>query len=150
MPQLFFYGAFFLIGQVLNARDKFGPMMWAPIVNNLVQIVVLGGYAIAWASQSDHSVPFTREQVLVLGVGSTVGIIAQTLVLIPAMRALGLRYRPRFDLRGSGLGATFHLAKWAIGYVVLTQLAAVVVTRLASAATIVDPAKPGPGLLAYN
>ena len=49
MPQLFFYGAFFLVGQVLNARDKFGPMMWAPILNNLVAIAdrshsVVGDY----------------------------------------------------------------------------------------------------------
>ncbi len=150
MPQVFFYGAFFLVGQVLNARDKFGPMMWAPIVNNLVQIGVLGAYAALWASQPDHTVPFTQTQTLVLGIGSTLGIIAQTAALIPSMRAIGLRYRPRFDLRGAGLGATFHLAKWAIGYVLLTQVAAVVVTRLASSATVVDPNRPGPGVLAYN
>ncbi len=150
MPQVFFYGAFFLVGQVLNARDKFGPMMWAPIVNNIVQIGVLGTYAVVWGSQTDHSVPFTFTQTLILGLGSTVGIIAQTAVLLPAMRSLGVRYRPRFDLKGQGLGSTFHLAKWMIGYVLLTQFAAVVVTRLASTATIVDPANPGAGVLAYN
>jgi len=150
MPQLFFYGAFFLIGQVLNARERFGPLMWAPIVNNLVQIVVLGSYAVIWARQADHSVPFTGDQVLLLGIGSTVGIVAQTAALLPAMRAIGFRYRPRLDLRGAGLGQTFHLAKWAIGYVLLTQAAAVVVTRLASDATVVDPTRAGPGLLAYN
>nr|NLI48852.1 murein biosynthesis integral membrane protein MurJ [Propionibacterium sp.] len=150
MPQLFFYGVFFLVGQVLNARDKFGPMMWAPIVNNVVQIAVLGAYAVTWADSADRSQPFTTEQMLVLGIGSTAGIILQTVALIPFARSVGFRYRPRFDLRGVGLGETFHLAKWAIGYVLLTQLAAVVVTRLASSATIVDPAKPGPGLLTYN
>lgn len=150
MPQLFFYGVFFLVGQVLNARDKFGPMMWAPIVNNIVQIGVLGAYALTWAGNVDRSQPFTTEQMLVLGIGSTAGIILQTAALIPFARSVGLRYRPRFDLRGVGLGETFHLAKWAIGYVLLTQLAAVVVTRLASSATIVDPARPGPGLLTYN
>ncbi len=150
MPQLFFYGVFFLVGQVLNARDKFGPMMWAPIVNNVVQIAVLGAYAVTWAGNVDRSQPFTNQQVLVLGIGSTAGIVLQTVALIPFARQVGFRYRPRFDLRGVGLGETFHLAKWAIGYVLLTQAAAVVVTRLASSATIVDPSKPGPGLLAYN
>ena len=150
MPQLFFYGVFFLVGQVLNARDKFGPMMWAPIVNNIVQIAVLGAYAATWAGNIDRSQPFTTDQVPVLGIGSTAGIVLQTAALIPFARSVGFRYRPRFDLRGVGLGATFHLAKWAIGYVLLTQLAAVVVTRLASGATIVDPNKPGPGLLTYN
>src|SRR3712207_83007 len=38
MPQVFFYGVHVLAGQVLNARDKFGPMMWAPIANNVVSI----------------------------------------------------------------------------------------------------------------
>ncbi|RLV48101.1 murein biosynthesis integral membrane protein MurJ, partial [Nocardioides mangrovicus] len=41
LPQVFFYGMFVLVGQVLNARHRFGPMMWAPIANNLVSIVVL-------------------------------------------------------------------------------------------------------------
>ena len=41
MPQVFFYGVHVLAGQVLNARDRFGPMMWAPIANNVVSIVVL-------------------------------------------------------------------------------------------------------------
>src|SRR4029453_1194768 len=43
LAQIFFYGMFVLIGQVLNARGKFGPMMWAPIANNIVSIAVLGG-----------------------------------------------------------------------------------------------------------
>src|SRR5919107_3985752 len=41
MPQVFFYGVHVLAGQVLNARDRFGPMMWAPIANNIVSIGVL-------------------------------------------------------------------------------------------------------------
>ena len=36
LPQIFFYGMFVLVGQVLNSRGSFGPMMWAPIANNLV------------------------------------------------------------------------------------------------------------------
>ena len=52
-----------------------------------------------------------------------------------AVRAIGLRYRPRFDLKGQGLGATFHLAKWALGYVLLTQLVSMLITQLATNAT---------------
>ena len=33
---------FVLVGQILNARGTFGPMMWAPIANNLIAIAVLG------------------------------------------------------------------------------------------------------------
>ncbi len=135
MPQLFFYGVFFLLGQVLNAREKFGPMMWAPLTNNLVSIVVFGTYLWVWGSQSALTgEPFTDQQALVLAIGSTVGIIVQTLVLLPFLKRAGLNYRPRFDLKGTGLGRTFHVAKWMVGYVALTSLAQVVVSQLATAA----------------
>ncbi|MDO5533147.1 MAG: murein biosynthesis integral membrane protein MurJ [Propionibacteriaceae bacterium] len=150
MPQLFFFGAFFLIGQVLNARDKFGPMMWAPILNNLVGIAVLGLYLVVWGTSAAEGAPFTDAQVFLLGIGSTLGIIVQTLALVPAMKAIGFRYRPRFDLRGHGLGATFHLAKWMLGYVLLTIIVQAVVSNLATGATGTPGAQPGAGLTAYN
>lgn len=150
MPQLFFFGAFFLVGQVLNARDEFAPMMWAPIVNNVVGIGVLGAYMLTWGTNAAHGQPFTTQQVLLLGIGSTVGIVAQTLALAPALRRIGFRYRPRWDLKGTGLGATFHLAKWMLGYVLLTSIAQVVVSRLASDATVAVAGVPGAGMTAYQ
>ena len=150
MPQLFFYGAFFLIAQVLNAHDKFGPMMWAPILNNIVGIGVLGAYLAVWGTNTSAAQPFTDQQAILLGVGSTVGIVLQTLALIPAMRAIGFRYRPRFDLRGQGLGETFHLAKWMLGYVLLTSIVQIVVSNLASGATANPDSEGGAGLVAYQ
>ena len=154
MPQLFFYGIFFLIGQVLNARDTFGPMMWAPIANNVVSITVFLAYIAIWGTQAADGESFTNEQVLLLGLGSTLGIAVQTLVLLPYLRKAGFRYRPRFDLKGTGLGRTFHVAKWMVGYVALTSLAQIVVSNLASTATAIDPATntalPGAGYNAYQ
>ena len=149
MPQLFFYGAFFLVGQVLNARDKFGPMMWAPILNNVVGIAVLGLYAAVWGTNAGTA-PFTDAQVLTLGLGSTLGIIVQTLALIPAMRSIGFRYRPRWDLKGQGLGETFHLAKWMLGYVLLTTIVQIVVSKLGSDATLATGEGQGAGIAVYN
>ncbi len=136
MPQLFFYGAFFLIGQVLNAKDRFGPMMWAPIANNVVQIGVLGIYAYVWGTHVDTSQPFASGQVWLLGAGSTLGIVIQTLILIPFMRQTGFHYRPRWDLKGTGLGRTFHVAKWMLGYTALTMIAQTVVWNLATSAVV--------------
>ena len=73
MPQVFFYGVFVLVGQVLNARERFGPMMWAPIVNNVVACVSLGTYAVIWGA-SDGRDGFTTTQEVVLGAGATLGI----------------------------------------------------------------------------
>ena len=146
MPQVFFYGVHVLAGQILNARDKFGPMMWAPIANNVVSILVLTLYLVVFGL-GDTSGPFTSGQELLLGLGATLGIAVQAAVLVPFLRAAGYHFRPRFDFRHTGLGKTLHLAKWTLGFVVVTQLALVVVTRLASKATVDGQ---GGGLSAYT
>ena len=148
MPQIFFYGVFFLIGQVLNAKDVFGPMMWAPIVNNVVAIGVFGLYIGIWGTNVARGAAFTNQQVVLLAVGSSLGIALQTLVLLPYLKKAGIRYRPRFDLKGTGLGRTFHIAKWMVGYVALTSLAQVVVTNLASTAAPMGTG--GAGITAYQ
>lgn len=136
IPQLFFYGVYVLVGQVLNAHEKFGPMMWAPIVNNLVSVLIFGVYLLVWGTDTDPQTPFTLNQMLVLGLGATLGIALQSVVLIPFLRQIGFRFRPRFDLRGAGLGRLFGLAKWTLFFVLVTQLGLIVVTRLASGATL--------------
>ena len=135
LPQIFFYGAYTMLGQILNARDQFGPMMWAPIANNVISILVLGFYLMIWGAGGDHSGAFTTEQILLLGIGSTLGIAAQALVLIPFVKKIGFRFRPRFDLRGAGLGKTFQLAKWTLGFVLINQAVLMLVNRLATSAT---------------
>jgi len=132
LPQVFFYGMFTLVGQVLNARGTFGPMMWAPIANNVVSMLVLGGYLWVFGPTSDVNGAYTTSQELVLGLGSTLGIAVQLAVLVPYLRRAGVRYRPRFDIRGSGLGHTARLAGWTIGFVVVNQIAYTVVVRVAS------------------
>ena len=146
MPQVFFYGVHVLAGQVLNARDKFGPMMWAPIANNVVSIMVLLLYLIVFERTSTGA-PFTTGQELLLGLGSTLGIAAQAAFLIPFLRASGYHYRPRFDFKHTGLGKTFRLAKWTLGFVLVTQAALVVVSKLATSATV---GGKGAGLTAYS
>lgn len=132
LPQIFFYGMFVLLGQILNARGRFGPMMWAPIVNNLIAIAVLAVYLVV-CSDDPPGGGYTAEQELLLGVGSTVGIVAQTMVLLPYLRRTGFRIRPRLDLRGTGLGHTLRLGAWTVGFVVVNQLAFYVMVHRATA-----------------
>jgi len=135
MPQVFFYGAFVLVGQMLNARERFGPMMWAPILNNVIACSVLVAY-IALYGRSDEADGFSAEQELLLGVGSSVGVLAQALVLVPYVRAAGIRLRPRFDFRGVGLGHTLRLAVWTFGFVILNQVAFFAISRVAVGSSI--------------
>ncbi len=135
LPQVFFYGMFVLVGQILNARGSFGPMMWAPIANNVVSIGVLVAYLVAYGPARDLCGGFTPRQELLLGLGSTAGIAVQLLVLVPYLRAAGFTFRPRFDFRDAGLGHTLRLGLWTVLFVVVNQIAYTVVVRLASSGT---------------
>jgi putative peptidoglycan lipid II flippase len=137
LPQVFFYGMFVLVGQILNSRRRFGPMMWAPIANNVISVAVLVVYLVVFgpASGDEQVGPYSTDQELLLGLGSTAGIVAQLLILLPYLRAAGFHYKPRFDFRHTGLGHTFRLGIWTVLFVIVNQIAYVVVVRLASGGT---------------
>lgn len=140
LPQVFFYGMFVLVGQVLNARGSFGPMMWAPIANNVISVAVLVTYLLTLgpARGSELCGGYSSGAEALLGIGSTLGIAAQLLILVPYLKRAGFTFRPRFDFRGSGLGHTFRLGVWTVLFVVANQVAYTVVVRLASGGTIAD------------
>ena len=151
LPQVFFYGMYVLVGQVLNARGRFGPMMWAPIANNLIAVVMLVGYLVVWGSIGTGPEQFealSTAQEVVLGVGSTLGIVAQCLVLVPYLRTSGFTYRPRFDFRDPELRHTLSLGIWTVLFVIATQAAYLVVVRLASSGTA--GGGDGTGLTVYS
>ena len=135
LPQVFFYGMFVLVGQILNARGSFGPMMWAPIANNVISVLVLGAYLGFFGKADDLCGGFTGGQELLLGLGSTLGIAVQFLILVPYLRAAGFTFRPRFDFRRTGLGHTLRLGVWTVLFVVVNQIAYTVVVNLASSGT---------------
>jgi putative peptidoglycan lipid II flippase len=138
LPQVFFYGMFVLVGQVLNARGSFGPMMWAPIANNVIAVAVLVTYllTVGPARGSELCGGYSSGAEALLGVGSTLGIVAQLLILVPYLKRAGFTFRPQFDVRGSGLGHTFRLGLWTVLFVVVNQIAYTVVVRIASSGTV--------------
>lgn len=148
LPQIFFYGLFSILGQVLNAREKFGAMMWTPVLNNIVLIGMFGAYLSLMTVPDDVS-EITAQQVRLLGIGTTAGVALQALALIPFVRAAGFRFRPRFDWKGTGLGASVHAAKWTLLFVLANQVALTVVTNYANAADQELP-KAGAGYSAYT
>ncbi|MFI1504895.1 murein biosynthesis integral membrane protein MurJ [Streptomyces sp. NPDC020597] len=143
LPQIFFLGLFTLLGQVLNARGRFGAMMWAPVLNNVVVMAVFGGYLALALGGGDT---LTATETAVLGWGTTAGIAVQALALVPALRAARFRWRPRFDWRGSGLTRPLRSAGWLVLLVLANQGAYWVTTTLATTAGL----DGGPGFGAYN
>ncbi len=136
LPQIMFYGIYTVLSQVLNARGHFGAPMFAPIANNIVSIATFVLFiVVAGTSVAQHS-DLSSSQVLLLGIGTTLGVIAQALILIPVLWRTGYRWRLRFDFRNAGLGKAGSLAAWTIGLVVVNQVANVVITRLAARANV--------------
>ena len=132
LPQIFFLGLFTMLGQVANARGSFGPLMWAPIANNLVGIALFGGFLLFSPGIDINSI--TSNQVAILGWGTTFSVVVQALVLIPVIRRLGITLKPRLGL--SGLGKSFNLAGWTLVYVLISQLGYLVTVNVATSAAV--------------
>ncbi|MGZ5403978.1 MAG: murein biosynthesis integral membrane protein MurJ [Nocardioides sp.] len=152
LPQVFFYGMFVLVGQILNSRGLFGPMKWAPIANNLIAVATLVTYLVVFGPARGEEVygAFSPGQEVLLGLGSTLGIIVQLAVLVPYLRKAGYSYRPRFDLRGTGLGHTLRLGVWTVLFVIVNQIAYTVVVNLASSGPAQAPGEAGTGYTIYS
>ena len=136
LPQVFFYGLYTLLGQVLNARGSFGPYMWAPVVNNVVAIAgLLVFVALFGAGAQAHPVStWTVEKIAVLAGVATLGVVLQALVLLVPLRRIGFRYRPRGGWRGLGLGTAGAVAAWTFAAVLVGQLGFLLVTNIAAVA----------------
>jgi putative peptidoglycan lipid II flippase len=152
LPTIFFMGVHVVMGQILNARGRFGAMMWTPVLNNIVVIFTFGMYAWVYGSFNKTGVTpdtISPEAVRLLGLGTLLGLTVQALSMIPYMRSAGFNFRPRFDWRGHGLGHAAKLAKWTFLFVLANQAGYLVVTQLATAAGRAA-GRSGTGLSAYS
>ena len=135
LPQIFFYGLYALLTQVLNAHGAFGPAMWAPLVNNIVAIAGLGMFI--WIFGTNAANPHTIEawgtpQTLLVAGASTVGVVIQTAMLFIPVGRLGLGLRPRFGWRGVGLGAAAKIGIWTLATTAVGQLTFLYLMKIAS------------------
>jgi putative peptidoglycan lipid II flippase len=134
LPQILFYGLYGILGQVANAKEKFGPMMWAPIANNLL-VIVLFSYFISVTDEISLET-ISDSQIALLGLGSTIGIALQAMILIPTLRKSGLKISFRRDWRGVGLDKALKLASWAFIFVLISQLGFLITVNLATRAAV--------------
>ncbi|MEV5971916.1 murein biosynthesis integral membrane protein MurJ [Streptomyces sp. NPDC051921] len=152
LPTIFFMGVHVVMGQILNARGKFGAMMWTPVLNNIVMIATFGLFIWVYGTSAESRMGVTTipdEGIRLLGIGTLLGLAVQALAMIPYLRETGFRFRPRFDWKGHGLGKTVKLAKWTVLFVLANQAGVLVVTQLATAAGEAS-GKDGAGFLAYS
>jgi putative peptidoglycan lipid II flippase len=142
LPQIFFYGMFALLSAVLNAKDIFGPTAWAPVVNNVVVIATIIVVALLPGEISLNPVKMGDAKLLTLGIGVTLGIVAQAVMLVPPLLRSGFRFKWRWgiDRRMREFGG---LALWILAYVAVSQVGFTVNTRVLTSGS-------GGGVTAYS
>ena len=152
IPQIFFYGMDSLLGAILNVRGRFGANMWTPVINNVVVILVAALYMV-----TDHSISADTVSgfgVELLGIGTTLGIVIQSICLFPVMWRAGFSMRLTFDFRRSEIGEIGRMSGWMFGYVATQAIGNLVVQRVANSAgnsaAHLHPAVSGVGISAWS
>ncbi|RZU51028.1 putative peptidoglycan lipid II flippase [Krasilnikovia cinnamomea] len=147
LPIIFFTGLSALMGAVLNVRGHFAAPMWAPILNNLVVIAACGAFILFFGTDEGLGPEtITTAQIAVIGLGTLLGMVAQTAGLLPALRKVGFAWKWRWDPRGLGLREIGRLGGWMLCYVAANQVAVFVVVSLLNSTSDSDDAS----VLAFN
>ncbi|GII63337.1 hypothetical protein Skr01_34220 [Sphaerisporangium krabiense] len=149
LPQIAFFGIGAIAGAILNTRDRFGAPMWAPVLNNIVVIAVGVAYhVVSGAGANIREV--TSSDLALLGLGTTAGIVAQSIILIIAVHRVGFRFVPRFDLRNARLGEIGRMGAWTLAFVAFNQIGLTITTNLATGATAKAGAAHVAGIASYS
>ncbi|WP_235488330.1 murein biosynthesis integral membrane protein MurJ [Frankia sp. AvcI1] len=139
LPQIVFYGVGATIGAILNVRQSFAAPMFAPILNNLIVIATCVAFVYVVSGPHPPGVDgpkaISNAQITVLAGGTTLGVVAMTLALLPSLRKVGFRYRPRLDLRHPELRSAARLAGWTLLFVIVSQIGYLVIVNLSTAST---------------
>lgn len=139
LPQIFFYGIFSLFMAVLNTKGIFKPGAWAPVVNNLIALGTLLAYwLLPGKLDPKQQVSLADPHILLLGIGTTLGVVVQALILLPYLRKAGVRLTPLWgiDARLKQFG---EMALAIIVYVAISQAGYIVTMRIASGSSDAAP-----------
>jgi putative peptidoglycan lipid II flippase len=134
LPQIFFMGLFALLGQVANAKGKFGAMMWAPVLNNLIVISVFSYYLHISNGWSVSTI--TNSQATWMGIGTTAGFVVQVLFLIPVIKGTKIRIQPRFDWKDPEIKTSLKLASWTLMFAAISQLSYLITVNFSTGAAV--------------
>lgn len=133
MPQMLFYGIAALATAMLNARRRFLAAAFAPVLNNVVAVAVfLMLPRLADGSLTVHNVLNDDTLVLLLGLGTTAGVVVMALALLPPIARLHTHLRFLPNWRHPAVRLMLRLSGWTVGYVIANQVALLVVTILAN------------------
>ncbi|BDR53880.1 hypothetical protein KIM372_17870 [Bombiscardovia nodaiensis] len=137
MPQVFFYGLYTVLGQILAAKGRFTAYAWSSVGANVISCVGFVTFIAMFGNAQRQPMSFWTSDKVGLTAGAwTLGVAFQALILfIPLMRS-GFTYRPRWGLKGIGLRSMGPVAAWSLGVVVIDQLANIVNARITNGAPL--------------
>ncbi|WP_181645952.1 murein biosynthesis integral membrane protein MurJ [Corynebacterium heidelbergense] len=141
LPQILFYALFAVFMAVLNTKGIFKPGAWAPVINNVVTLAVLSLYFLLPPDLKLHptdNVTITDASVLLLGLGTTAGVVMQALIMVPYLRKAGIDVRPLWGI-DERLKAFGGMAIAIVVYVAISQLGWVLNNRIASMSSAAAP-----------
>jgi putative peptidoglycan lipid II flippase len=136
VPQIVFYGFTTLASALLNAHRRFVAAAYAPVLNNLVVIGILVVFIARTANRNPSVTDAAQirddlDLLLLLGVGTTAGIVVMALALVLPLRRAHGRIGIVLARRDPALRTMLRLSGWTVGYVVANQIAQVFVLLLA-------------------
>ncbi|HUY66661.1 MAG TPA: murein biosynthesis integral membrane protein MurJ [Acidimicrobiales bacterium] len=136
VPQLACYGLIALFTALLNARNKFAAPMFVPIANNLVVIAVLVWFHALVPHPTLASIDANHRGLVLLGIGTTLGVAVQAALLIPSLLRADLHLRFLWNPAHRAMRTITRLAGWTFGWVLANQVALVIVLALADGARV--------------
>jgi putative peptidoglycan lipid II flippase len=133
MPQMIFYAAGAVMTGLLNAYRRFAIPMFAPLLNNLIVIGTFIVFRYEHGARTPSLQTLSSGDKWLLAGGTTLGVIAMTLILCPYIAKLPGRYQIRaFQWRHPAIRHVGNLAKYSFGYVIVNQVGLWVMFALAN------------------
>ncbi|MHB8841892.1 MAG: murein biosynthesis integral membrane protein MurJ [Candidatus Aquicultor sp.] len=114
--QIMFYAMAGIFSGVLNSHRKFTMPMAAPILNNIVVIATVLGLFLPY-DKTNHELAL-----LLLAIGTTVGVVVMALVQIPTVIKAGLKPRLTLDFKHPAVKQIAILGLPMLGFAITVQL----------------------------
>ncbi|EJD64935.1 integral membrane protein MviN [Scardovia wiggsiae F0424] len=137
MPQIFFYGLYTILGQILAAHERFAAYAWSSVGANIIACAGFGIFIAMFGNASRQPMGWWDQNKIFLTAGMwTLGVAFQAIVLFIPLFQTGYKYRPRMGIRGIGLRSMGNVAMWSLSIVVINQVVGILTTRVTNGAPI--------------
>ncbi len=132
VPQLLLYGFISIASALLNSSNKFTPVTLAPIFNNVMVIFILIEFGILEHHPSPSLLLSNSRYIWLIGLGTSAGVAAQFLALIPSLRKSNLHLKWNWNPKHEAVSEIRRLSGWTFGFVAINQIALFVILSLAA------------------